>query len=185
MFEIPAYYVNESFEGAVIVNCSQGFFLNSKKRFCSPLCEEWEVFPHNVVVALQVFLSLFYIIHHTGTVLALIFSCYNYKIMWVLHASLYVWRESIIVRFKFPSVLLIYYLSPPLLLDINYFINVLGEDRLLCKWSDLVESLENSTPFCQVTGEGYTYTKSCILLHISLYYSIAYRHNVFHYPHYD
>ena len=66
-------------------------------------------------------------------------------------------RASIIVRFKFPSVLLVYYLSPPLLQDISYFITVLRGNHLLCVSSDLVESLENSTPFCQVTGDGYIY----------------------------
>lgn len=67
----------------VIRNCSLAFFLNSQTGFCSPLCAEWEEFPHDVVVAFQAAITINSLLHFIGTVLALVLSCYNHKIMWV------------------------------------------------------------------------------------------------------
>ncbi len=52
-----------------------------KTGLCSPVCGEWEEFPHDVVVAFDIITALLYILHLIGIAIALAFSCYNRKIM--------------------------------------------------------------------------------------------------------
>ena len=63
------------------INCSQTFALNPQTGLCSPVCGEWEEFPHDLVVVFDVVTALLYIFHLIGTGIALTFSCYNYKVM--------------------------------------------------------------------------------------------------------
>ena len=63
------------------INCSERFSLNPKTGLCSPVCGAWEEFPRDVVVAFDVITALLYIFHLIGIAIALVFSCYNHKIM--------------------------------------------------------------------------------------------------------
>ena len=49
------------------INCSQRFYLSPQTGMCSPVCGEWEEFSHDIVVILNIFTALFYIIHFIGT----------------------------------------------------------------------------------------------------------------------
>ena len=62
-------------------NCSQRFALNEVTGFCSPVCGEWEEFPRKQVITFAVLITLLYILHIIGTVIAIAFSFYNYQIM--------------------------------------------------------------------------------------------------------
>ena len=57
-------------------------------------------------------------------------------------------------RFKFPSVLLVYYLSVPIIDDVVFFVRSIGSDSLFCHSPDLFETIAQPTPFCIMTG-GY------------------------------
>ena len=57
------------------------------------------------------------------------------------------------IRFKFPSILLVYFLMGPIALGVVFFINFAGQESLLCRSSeDLIEIIEYSTPFCSFLG---------------------------------
>ena len=62
-------------------NCSQRFALNEVTGFCSPVCGEWEEFPRKQVITFAVLITLLYILHIIGTVIAIAFSFYNYQTM--------------------------------------------------------------------------------------------------------
>lgn len=55
-------------------------------------------------------------------------------------------------RYKFPSVLLVYFLLSPIIFDITYLIRLFGREALFCRSSDLLETIDNPTPFCSFTG---------------------------------
>ena len=67
------------------VNCSPNFSLNKKNGpllpICSPICGQWKEFSQEQVVAFTITTTLSHIFHIMGTVVALFFSCYNYKVM--------------------------------------------------------------------------------------------------------
>ncbi len=56
------------------------------------------------------------------------------------------------IRYRFPSILLVYFLVSPIIFDVTYLIGLAGRDALFCRSSDLLETIENSTPFCSFTG---------------------------------
>ena len=74
-FVTPANYVISE------RNCSQSFLLNEETGFCFPVCGEWKEFSDGQVAAFATIISLLYFLHVVGTVVALSFSCYNYKVM--------------------------------------------------------------------------------------------------------
>ena len=74
-FQVPANY------GAVARNCSRRFAYNAQKGACFPTCGEWEEFPQNQVVIFTVITTVLFVLHVIGTVTALCFSCYNYRVM--------------------------------------------------------------------------------------------------------
>ena len=83
--------INESiiYSGLAIIaipNCSPQFRLTniSGLSVCSPICGQWEEFSEDQVVAFTVTSALSHVIHIVGTIIAVFFSCYNYKIMQVL-----------------------------------------------------------------------------------------------------
>ena len=78
--EMPAVDIGSIIANASI-NCSERFSLSPQTGLCSPVCGEWEEFPHEVVVAFDVITALLYIFHLIGITIALAFSCYNHKIM--------------------------------------------------------------------------------------------------------
>jgi hypothetical protein len=79
-FDMPAAD-NSSLVGNASINCSERFSLSPQTGLCSPVCGEWEEFPHGVVVIFDVITALLYILHLIGIAIALAFSCYNHKIM--------------------------------------------------------------------------------------------------------
>ena len=56
-------------------------------------------------------------------------------------------------RFRFPSVLLVYYLLAPIILDVLYVILTAGSSSLLCYSSNLLENINYTTPFCSLLGK--------------------------------
>ena len=57
-------------------------------------------------------------------------------------------------RFKFPSILLVYFLLVPLFNDIVFVIKLVEQGSLLCQDSlDLIKIIEHSTPFCSFLGK--------------------------------
>ena len=54
-----------------------------------------------------------------------------------------------ILRFKFPSILLVYYISIPIILDVTHFIGLAGRRSLFCRSDSL---FDDPTPFCSFTG---------------------------------
>ena len=86
--------INESiiYSGLAIIviplNCSPHFLLSKKPGLplsvCSPICGQWEEFSEDQVVAFTVTTALSHVIHIVGSIIAVFFSCYNYKIMQVL-----------------------------------------------------------------------------------------------------
>lgn len=78
--EMPAVDIG-SLIANVSINCSERFSLSSQTGLCSPVCGEWEEFPHEVVAAFDAITAFLYIFHLIGIGIALAFSCYNYKIM--------------------------------------------------------------------------------------------------------
>ena len=46
-----------------------------------------------------------------------------------------------------------YFLVSPIIFDVTYLIGLAGRDTLFCRSSDLLETIENSTPFCSFTGK--------------------------------
>lgn len=81
IFDMPAVDINGSLVANASINCSERFSLNPETGLCSPVCGAWEEFPHDVVVAFDVVTALLYIFHLIGISIALVFSCYNHKIM--------------------------------------------------------------------------------------------------------
>ena len=75
----------------VPLNCSPHFFLSKKPGLplsvCSPICGQWGEFSEDQVVAFTVTSALSHVIHIVGTVIAVFFSCYNYKTMQVLSSN--------------------------------------------------------------------------------------------------
>ena len=66
--------------------------------------------------------------------------------------SVFILNVAYCYRYKFPSILLVYFLLSPMILDITYLIQLFGREALFCRSSDLLETIENSTPFCSFTG---------------------------------
>ena len=57
-------------------------------------------------------------------------------------------------RLKFPSILLVYFLSALLVSDMVIIINLAEQGSLLCQNSvDLTEIIEHPTPFCSFLGK--------------------------------
>ena len=56
-------------------------------------------------------------------------------------------------RFTFPAVLLVYYMVSPILLDVEFLIRLIGQDKLFCSSKDLLYVLEHSTAYCYFSGE--------------------------------
>ena len=56
-------------------------------------------------------------------------------------------------RFTFPSILLVYYLVSPIILDVAFFVGLAGQNTLLCSSSNVLEAIEHSTQFCYFSGE--------------------------------
>ena len=66
------------------LNCSQGFFVNSKTGRCSPTCGVLEELSYNSIILARNFRLARFIVgafHFLGGFLALATAVYNYKIM--------------------------------------------------------------------------------------------------------
>ena len=134
-----------------------------------PVCGEWREFISEVAHGFDVALTSIYSIHLVGTIIALVLCCFNYKIMWDMpHACTAIMHPLIlqsgigiifvvkcftsvtyILRFKFPSILLVYYISIPIILDVTHFIGLAGRRSLFCRSDSL---FDDPTPFCSFTG---------------------------------
>ena len=68
---------------AMPLNCSPQFAPIKKQGLsvCSPICGQWEEFSEDQVVAFTVTSALSHVIHIVGSIIAVFFSCYNYKTM--------------------------------------------------------------------------------------------------------
>ena len=61
--------------------------------------------------------------------------------------------DSILIyRFKFPSVFVVYEMFPLGLFEVFLLIAFTDRERLLCSKRDVVGSLQDSTPFCNIQG---------------------------------
>ena len=66
------------------LNCSQGFFVNSKTGRCSPTCDVLEELSYNNTMLARNFRlarAIIGVFHSLGGFLALAMAVYNYKIM--------------------------------------------------------------------------------------------------------
>ena len=77
----------------------------------------------------------------------------------LMHAfnNIYLFLCIVFYRYRFPSILLVYFLVTPIIFDVTYLIGLAGRDALYCRSSDLLETIEKSTPFCYFTGK-HNYT---------------------------
>jgi nitrate reductase NapE component len=63
------------------LNCSKGFTTDPTNGYCVPVCGEWSEFSQKTTLFFRIISVTLFAIHTVGNVIALGFSCYNYKIM--------------------------------------------------------------------------------------------------------
>ena len=89
---------------------------------------------------------------NTGPCLNLSYMLLQYTALFENHELLFWSLKLLSFRFKFPAILLVYYLVSPIIIDVTFFIRVFGRNHLLCSSLDLLDSIEHSTPFCYLSG---------------------------------
>ena len=72
---------NYSVAKPLIRNCSPQFSLSEKTGLCSPICDQWKGFSEDQVIVFIVTIILSHVCHIIGTIVALLFSCYNHRLM--------------------------------------------------------------------------------------------------------
>ena len=156
------------------------FYLDS--NVCQPQCGQWKAHSHSIVIITEVMLGVTTAVGTIASILFLVISCIRYKQLWVevlkrVHKlllnviicySLVILWCSLICRFKFPSVFIVYQTIPLLVLGIFLLIGYMDRDGLFCSSPNTLESLDNPSIFCTITGR--LAMNSLILMHASSNY---------------
>ena len=147
------------------LNCSEGFSLfplSNETSVCMPVCGEWEEFSPETVHGFDASLLrpsgwhsyctpslLSQLQNHVSY--ATCAHCYDHLSACIRSLSLHceISLQIIACRFKFPSILLVYCISIPIILDVTHFIGLAGRRSLFCQSASL---FDDPTPFCSFTG---------------------------------
>lgn len=128
----------EDMDDANFPSCSDGFYLvvvNGTAGSCQPECATWEELPHHVIAVGDAFAISQAVVYIISAGVLLVIACIEHKRM-----------------FKFPAIFIIYEMIPLGLLSVFILIGQMDRTQLFCSAQNLLESLDNSTFFCNLQG---------------------------------